>query len=194
MRHVHPLCRSRAFSLIELMIVLGIVGILIGLLIPAVKSARGHAIKVTCLSNLRQIGVAVQLYKDLYDHRFPQARYMGDPFLSSDTDPPFNLLLSGVLNTAADAKAARVFRCPGDSQVFPLSGMSYMYQSELSGLKIEEFFIYSMAHVPESQIVVSRDMDNGTFNLIANQQIAVDFFHDSRNLLFADAHAGNFVP
>jgi len=181
--------------MIELMVVLGILGILVGLLIPVVQSARARAVKTTCLANLRQIGIAVQLYKDTYQRRFPKARYMGDPFLSSDTDPPFRNTLMGVLNiTPADTTALRVFKCPGDNQVFPLSGSSYMYQSELSGLKIEEFFVYSMAHIPESQIVVARDLDNGTFNLLANQTLVVDFFHDSRNLLFADGHVGNFLP
>ena len=181
--------------MIELMVVLGILGILIGLLIPSLKLARGRAIKTTCLSNLRQIGIAVEIYKNTYGGRFPKARYMGDPFLSTDTDPPFRNTLHGVLNiTAADTTAGRVFKCPGDAVVFPLSSMSYMYQSELSGLKLEEFFIYSVAKIPESKIVLSRDMDNGTFDLLANQQIVVDFFHDSRNLLFVDGHAGNFAP
>lgn len=187
--------RLCAYTIVELMVVIGIIGILVGLMLPTLKAARGRAIKSTCLSNLRQIGIAVQLYKDIHQNRFPQARYMGDPFLSSDIDPPFRNTLHGVLEiTPSDMTAGRIFKCPGDNVVFPLSSMSYMYQSELSGLKIEEFFVYRIAKIPESQIVVSRDMDNGTFSLIANQQISVDFFHDSRNLLFVDGHAGNFAP
>ena len=125
--------------MLELMVVLGILGILIGLLIPSLKLARGRAIKTTCLSNLRQIGIAVEIYKNTYGGRFPKARYMGDPFLSTDTDPPFRNTLHGVLNiTAADTTAGRVFKCPGDAVVFPLSSMSSMYQSELSGLKLDE--------------------------------------------------------
>jgi type II secretory pathway pseudopilin PulG len=54
--------RKSAFTLVELLVVTGIIALLIGLLIPILSKARRQADRVQCLSNLRQLAVAYQLY------------------------------------------------------------------------------------------------------------------------------------
>jgi prepilin-type processing-associated H-X9-DG protein len=65
----HP--RSAGFSLVELLVVIGITAVLIGLLLPALGSARAQSKRTQCLSNLHQIGIAIHGYASDYKGRIP---------------------------------------------------------------------------------------------------------------------------
>lgn len=73
--HVPPVRRPQSnqvgFTLVELLVVIGIIALLISILLPALSAARRAGNSIKCESNLRQVGMALQIYAQQFDSRFP---------------------------------------------------------------------------------------------------------------------------
>ncbi|MEN6406575.1 MAG: DUF1559 domain-containing protein [Thermoguttaceae bacterium] len=86
-----PNATRAGFSLVELLVVIGIICMLIGLLMPAVQSARESARRTQCINNLHQIGLAVLQHEAAHQY-FPTggwgSLWMGDPDRGTDENQP----------------------------------------------------------------------------------------------------------
>ena len=71
----HRKVRRNKVSLIELLVVIGIIAILASMLLPALGAAREYAKSITCMSNVRQIGQTCQFYAGDFDDFLPPANY-----------------------------------------------------------------------------------------------------------------------
>ncbi|MEM9882242.1 MAG: DUF1559 domain-containing protein [Planctomycetota bacterium] len=67
-----PSPRAAAFTLIELLVAISIIALLVGLLLPVLGRARASGRQIVCLSNMRQLGIAIQTYAADYDGYLPQ--------------------------------------------------------------------------------------------------------------------------
>jgi prepilin-type N-terminal cleavage/methylation domain-containing protein/prepilin-type processing-associated H-X9-DG protein len=130
----------RAFTLVELLVVIAIIGILIALLLPAVQAAREAARRSACSNNLKQLGLGLHNYADVYRGPIPisysnnsrapinwgndttsQAHSWMQGILPFIEQAPlyarirFNLPLSDPENTAVSRTVVPVYICPTDN-------------------------------------------------------------------------------
>ncbi|PKL48871.1 MAG: hypothetical protein CVV39_03645 [Planctomycetes bacterium HGW-Planctomycetes-1] len=198
--------RIKAFTLVELLVVISIIAMLLAVLMPALRKARQQAQKVVCSSNMRQMGVALQCYLQENDSHLPDS--------SCHTSDPNQYWLKILIKYL---KQDLLFKCPSDKtenfvdwnkplcqqpadsrwSSFTLNALLDSKCSRFNGRYNSVKFIYK----PQHCIYVSENPSSWTsadhihpetwgYNIkIAKGQIAWDRHLKKSNYLFTDGHA-----
>ncbi|HZP81200.1 MAG TPA: DUF1559 domain-containing protein [Chthonomonadaceae bacterium] len=104
--------KGAAFTLIELLVVIAIIAILAAILFPVFAQAREKARQTSCLSNTKQMGLALMMYVQDYDETYCPAYYYGNPYSSGNLDLTGIYQWSGLIQPYT--KNLGIFICPSD--------------------------------------------------------------------------------
>ncbi len=176
--------RARAFTLVELLIVIGIIAVLIGLLLPSLNKAREHSRRTNCLANLRSIGQALFMYANTYRDRLPNGN---PPGVYIDYDGSNRVMV----DFAGELREPRVFHCPSDESGVP-ERIATADQTLPDSARVSYEF-YSLYFPPEHGPILTRLRGRAPFAWDIEGGSAIpnkDQNHGFRggNVLFADGH------
>jgi len=166
--------KRQAFTLVELLIVVSIIGLLLGMVLPSLQRAKQIAARTVCATNLHAVAVGFRMYLDDSNDIMPVAAAM--PSLKLNDEPRIADVLAPHLGHP------ETLRCPADTEqnFYESEGSSYEYSTMLGGRKVGEGFM--SRHFGESKTPVMYDYE--PFHGPAGTS-------GSANYLFADMHVGD---
>ncbi len=127
--------RNRGFTLVELLVVIGIMGLLLGMLMPSLSRAKSKANSIKCLNNIRQLSMSATMYTTDHNDEFPRR---------------LRLTNSWVYALQPYYRDLKVLKCPSDAflewRSYLINGWNDYWQFNLSEADYSRVMGYSYSH------------------------------------------------
>jgi prepilin-type N-terminal cleavage/methylation domain-containing protein/prepilin-type processing-associated H-X9-DG protein len=191
---------SEAFTLVELLTVIAIIGILAALLLPAVTASQKRAKRIWCINNLKQIGIAAHTFANDHNGKFPAAVSTNDGgslefvIASQHAQQPLYIAFQSFRPIAGELGTPQLFACPADLGRWPATNFSKFDNRNISyvmGVKADP-------NIPDAILAADRNLPGRPYDWEEILQIPKppedqskwDFgLHERKgNVLFSDGH------
>lgn len=167
---------TRAFTLVELMVVIVVIAMLSAIIVPASDRMMHSARASHCLGNLRNLGAALHLYLGDHNNTLPDL-VMGRESKDEEEDKPS--IDTALLEYAGNSE---VFHCKADNRgLFEKTGTSYLWNSLVNGQNIAALNFMGFIH------------DGSRIPLISDKENFHKFRDVEVNILYVDGHAAKDI-
>jgi prepilin-type N-terminal cleavage/methylation domain-containing protein/prepilin-type processing-associated H-X9-DG protein len=195
--------RKGAFTLIELLVVIAIISILASMLLPALGKAKEKGVTIYCVNNLREVGLAMQMYGDDSNDRLPTST----ADITTTTQGAFTNWPAWTVALQPYYQNTNILRCPALSGQYKQSGWSYFMGSVAFSVLASDPSKYNPASVNMRSITtasfyplsgdcnypaapINADLNNNQVDTLFGMPSPI---HNNRvNILFADWHVKSY--
>ncbi|MDD2708347.1 MAG: DUF1559 domain-containing protein [Verrucomicrobiae bacterium] len=180
-----------AFTLVELLVCVALIGLLAALLMPALSAAREKVRQISCMNNLKQFGVAVHTYSNDYNESLPN--YHTGTFFWTSLLPPYLGMTGGC--TIANMSNPKWLKCPSADKLGINLGSPYYpygynrYAGDLRASQVDTHPPVQMGQIlkPAGRLLMADSWNTGIGTV---DELGVARYRHNKgcNILYADGH------